>query len=145
MPPVRICCCQRPVLRPSSPPQRSPPPAGQSPTKASLTEVYAERWRGEVGEVGVVDGAGRQPDGSVAGEAGRDTGEGEFETVRMLRLCKATDNEPSESCLNMSMFNLARSGAWQEATALVNAIASLGIQVSRNQVTFLCHDFVRIG
>lgn len=65
---------------------------------------------------------------------GRGEGEGEEETVELLRRAVAAKVVPSESCLNMVMFNLARGGAWGEATAFVDAVGSLGLCVSRNQV-----------
>lgn len=62
------------------------------------------------------------------------SGEGEGEAVRILRLAVAANAVPSESCLNMVMFGLARSGLWEEASAFVEVIEMAGRRVSRNQV-----------
>ena len=59
---------------------------------------------------------------------------GEGDTVQILRLAASANAVPSESCLNMVMFGLARSGQWEEAAAFVEEVERAGRRVSRNQV-----------
>lgn len=98
--------------------------APESPSAGSMSgrRTAAEGWLTAGGEGG--GGSGQR---LAAGE-----------TVELLRMAAKANAMPSESCLNMVMFRLARSGAWEEATAFIDAIAAEGLQVSRNQASYGC-------
>lgn len=88
--------------------------------------------RGEgAGEVGAIVEGGEGAEEGVAAER-------EWETVSLLRSAAFVRAVPSESCLNMVLFRLARNGSWEEARAFVEAIERLGLRVSRNQASFVC-------
>ncbi|CAM9679718.1 unnamed protein product, partial [Ectocarpus sp. 8 AP-2014] len=71
--------------------------------------------------------------GSFGGEGGEEEESGQWETVDVLRWAVAAKEVPSEACLDMVVFGLARDGLWEEATAFVEAIGLSGLKVSRHQ------------
>lgn len=85
-------------------------------------------------------GGSRSDGGAVVGVKERGEGEhteeedGKWETVKILRAAVAAKAVPSEACLDMVVFSLARGGVWEEATAFVEAIEQAGLAVSRHQV-----------
>lgn len=79
--------------------------------------------------------------GPFGGEEGDEEGGGQCETVNVLRWAVGAKEVPSEACLDMVVFGLARDGLWEEATAFVEAIGQAGLKVSRHQVgCFLVRD-----
>lgn len=79
--------------------------------------------------------------GLFGGEGGEEEESGQWETVNVLRWAVAAKQVPSEACLDMVVFGLARDGLWEEATAFVEAIGQAGLKVSRHQVgCFLGRD-----
>ncbi|CAM9283116.1 unnamed protein product, partial [Scytosiphon promiscuus] len=78
----------------------------------------------------------RGGDGAAGGEGERvleEQGGGGWETVTVLRWAVAAKAVPSEACLDMVVFGLARDGLWEEASAFVGAIEESGLKVSRHQ------------
>ncbi|CAM9133805.1 unnamed protein product [Ectocarpus sp. 4 AP-2014] len=71
--------------------------------------------------------------GPFGGEGGEEEESGQWETVNVLRWAVAAKEVPSEACLDMVAFGLARDGLWEEATAFVEAIGQAGLKVSRHQ------------
>ncbi|CAM9449620.1 unnamed protein product, partial [Ectocarpus fasciculatus] len=69
----------------------------------------------------------------AGGEEGVQEEAGQWETVNVLRWAVGAKEVPSEACLDMVVFGLARDGLWEEATAFVEAIGQAGLKVSRHQ------------
>lgn len=59
---------------------------------------------------------------------------GKWETVNVFWRAVEGKAVPSEACLDMVVFALARNGLWEEASAFVQAIEEAGLKVSRHQV-----------
>ena len=64
--------------------------------------------------------------------------DGKWETVNLLWRAVEANTVPSEACLDMVVFALARDGLWEEASAFVQAIEEAGLTVSRHQVGLSC-------
>lgn len=110
-----------------------PPPPPLSPAlEAGASSPSPEEGVLLLGAEG--DGDGGRAGGRAAAAVPTAQRLGVWETVRILRLAVAVKAVPSESCLNMAMFGLARNGSWEEASAFVEAVARAGLRVSRNQV-----------
>eukprot|EP00752_Nemacystus_decipiens_P016473 g14726.t1 len=58
---------------------------------------------------------------------------GKWETVNVFWRAVGAKAVPSEACLDMVVFALARDGLWEEASAFVRAIEEAGLTVSRHQ------------
>ncbi len=78
---------------------------------------------------------GRSVDGGE--DEDRERGGGKWETVNVLWRAVAAKAVPSEACLDMVVFALARVGSWEEAKAFVGAMEEAGLAVSRHQVSFV--------
>eukprot|EP00903_Cladosiphon_okamuranus_P008809 g8436.t1 len=59
--------------------------------------------------------------------------DGKWETVNVFWRAVGAKAVPSEACLDMVVFALARDGLWDEASAFVQAIEEAGLKVSRHQ------------
>ncbi|CAM9812888.1 unnamed protein product, partial [Hapterophycus canaliculatus] len=106
---------------------RLPPPAPLLPAGDQAEGTGQGFPRGSRRSSRGGDGAGKEEDGLLEdGDAG-------WETVTILRRAVAAKAVPSEACLDMVVFGLARDGLWEEASAFVEAIEQSGLKVSRHQ------------
>lgn len=79
---------------------------------------------------------GREEEGKMKKKEEEEEEDGGWETVNILWEAVSAKAVPSEACLDMVIFALARAGVWEEATAFVEAIEQAGLTVSRHQVGF---------
>lgn len=120
---------------------RLPPPAPLSsgaaaavlPAAAAVAVAVEPRTRSP--------GAGRVRGGAeerLPEEGGEEAAErredGKWETANVFWRAVEAKAVPSEACLDMVVFALARDGLWEEASAFVEAIEEAGLTVSRHQV-----------
>ncbi|CAB1110596.1 unnamed protein product [Ectocarpus sp. CCAP 1310/34] len=101
---------------------RLPPPA---PLGATGTPSLAPA---AAAAAAVPPGSAYPADGPFGGEGGQEEESGQWETVNVFRWAVAAKEVPSEACLDMVMFGLARDGLWEEATAFVEAIGQAGLK-----------------
>lgn len=115
---------------------RLPPPAPLVPA-GGATEGIGQRFS---------KGSRRLSSGEGDGVGGGEE-DGEWETVTILRRAVAAKAVPSEACLDMVVFGLARDGLWDEASAFVEEIGQSRLKVSRHQVRLSClsHFFCATG
>ena len=126
---------------------RLPPPAPLSSGAAALAVLPAARAvavepRVQSSPRGAGRGRGAKgrllEEGEVAAAAAAESREsrqnGKWETVNVFRRAVEAKAVPSEACLDMVVFALARDGLWEEASAFVQAIEEAGLKVSRHQV-----------
>ncbi|CAM9449134.1 unnamed protein product [Ectocarpus sp. 13 AM-2016] len=107
---------------------RLPPPAPLGvPGAPSLAAAAA------AAAAAVPPGSAYPAGGPLGGEGGEEEESGQWETVNVLRWAVAAKEVPSEACLDMVVFGLARDGLWEEATAFVEAIGQAGRKISRHQ------------
>lgn len=109
---------------------RLPPPAPLSSGAAVvLPAAAAVAVEPRAGRLGGVNGGLLEE-----GEATGSREEGKWETVNVFWTAVEAKAVPSEACLDMVVFALARDGLWEEASAFVQAIEEAGLTVSRHQV-----------
>lgn len=113
---------------------RLPPPAPLSSNGAAVlpaAAAVAVEPRARSSRAGRVAEGRPFEEAEAAAERRED---GKWETVNVFWRAVEAKAVPSEACLDMVVFDLARGGLWEEASEFVRAIEEAGLTVSRHQV-----------